>query len=200
MDFDMYSGLTSQAVALDAQLLTQRLVQLIDQPDLRRRMGQQGQARAVADYDWRKVFVQYQDLWAEQAAIRRAARSDDTPTSRAEQPAPSCDAARQDPFRLFAGYATHEVSPPTLMRWVEAHTVQDVLATLCSPLFKFAVPSDPAHMKRLSEALKLVQAQPLSIQAWAQACRAPLSDMVLLACQLAKVGALTFSSSAPPDQ
>lgn len=200
MDFDMYSGLTSQTVALDAQLLTQRLVQLIDQPDLRRRMGQQGQARAVADYDWRKVFVQYQDLWAEQAAIRRAARSDDTPTSRAEQPAPSCDAARQDPFRLFAGYATHQVSPPTLMRWVEAHTVQDVLATLCSPLFKFAVPSDPAHMKRLSEALKLVQAQPLSIQAWAQACRAPLSDMVLLACQLAKVGALTFSSSAPPDQ
>jgi starch synthase len=194
MDFDMYSGLSGQAVALDMQMLVERLVQLIKQPELRQRLGEQGRAHAVADFDWAAVFKHYLRLWDEQTSMRKAAAGSGSDNMRLSA-VPRFDAARQDPFRLFAGYGTHEVTPQFTMHWCPARSVDDVLRTLRSSLFSFAVPTDAAQMRRVAEAVAMVHAQPLSIQAWAKACNAPVADMVLLACQLAKAGALTLRSS-----
>ena len=183
----MYSGLTCQGVAMDMQMLVERLVQLIEQPALRQRMGQEGRARATQDFDWRVVFARYLSLWAELNILRR-----DAAATQAAQ-APHFDAARQDPYRLFAGYGTHEAGPLSQMQWRDAAvTVNDVLATLRSPLFNYAVASAPAQLQRLTEALKRLKAQPCLIQDWAHANQAPVGDMLLLACQLAKAGAITF--------
>ncbi|MDO9236783.1 MAG: glycosyltransferase family 4 protein [Aquabacterium sp.] len=193
MDFDMYSGLTCQGVAMDMQMLVERLVQLIEQPALRQRMGQEGRARATQDFDWRVVFVRYLSLWAELNILRR-----DAAVPKAPQ-APHFDAARQDPYRLFAGYGTHEAGPLSQMQWRDASvTVNDVLATLRSPLFNYAVASTPAQLQRLTEALKRLKAQPCLIQDWARANQAPVGDMILLACQLAKAGAINLSLHPQP--
>ncbi|MBI5926827.1 MAG: glycosyltransferase family 4 protein [Aquabacterium sp.] len=194
MDFDMYSGLSGQAIALDMQMLVERLVQLIEQPDLRQRLGEQGRAHAAAHFDWAEVFKQYISLWNEQTAMRKDAAGSGADKLRLSV-APRFDPARQDPFRLFAGYGTHEVSPQFIMHWNPTHSVDDVLRTLRTPLFSFAMPSGAEQMRRLTDALARLQAEPLSIQAWAQACNAPVADMVLLACQLSKAGALTLRSS-----
>jgi len=75
---DSYVQYVSQLSALtriDVRKLTEALVALGSDPDLRARMGQAGQARARATYDWSVVIGQMQALWGEQAAMLAQARA-----------------------------------------------------------------------------------------------------------------------------
>ena len=70
--YPQYCAATSALTELDMPEMVARILQLARNPDLRRRMGAAGRARANALYDWRQVIPQMQDLWAEQDAMRRA--------------------------------------------------------------------------------------------------------------------------------
>jgi hypothetical protein len=69
-----YVGQLAAMTRIDIAALTRALVTLGTDPDLRRRMGEAGRARARALYDWRVVIPQMQALWAEQSAMLAHAR------------------------------------------------------------------------------------------------------------------------------
>jgi glycosyltransferase involved in cell wall biosynthesis len=55
--------LLAQSVAVDVQLYCRRIQQLIDSPQLLKRMSQASRERALALYDWSQVIPQWDALW-----------------------------------------------------------------------------------------------------------------------------------------
>ena len=95
-----YCASTSAMTELDMPELTARILDLARNPDLRRRMGAAGAARARALYDWLHIIPQMQDFWAEQDAMRRAGAGGAVRYAAEGLPvAPS-------PTALFGGYPT----------------------------------------------------------------------------------------------
>jgi glycosyltransferase involved in cell wall biosynthesis len=123
--YDNYVAMTGQNVAVDLREAEAAIVRLIEDPDLRRTLGAQAQAQARAVFDWSAIIPQYQALWAEQDARRRAAPPDPSPTNNPMRP---------DPYTLFAGYPTRHlqhidvVSPIPGVDWAVAQ------ARLAAPL------------------------------------------------------------------
>ena len=93
-----YCSLASAMTEIDMGELTARILDLAQNPGLRRRMGAAGQARARSVYDWAQIVPQMQALWDEQAARRRKAASHRYPAD-ALAIAPS-------PTALFGSYPT----------------------------------------------------------------------------------------------
>lgn len=98
-DYHFYLGNVAQATAVDVDQAAQAFATLAADPEMRRRMGAAGRARALALYDWPKVIAAYRALLDQLAAIR-AKGGERAPPQVVHQP------ARMDPFRLFAAYPT----------------------------------------------------------------------------------------------
>ncbi|MBX3482746.1 glycosyltransferase family 4 protein [Phenylobacterium sp.] len=99
--YDNYVGATAQYVAVDLQKAEEALLRLFEDADLRRTLGAQAQRQAREVFDWAAIIPQYQALWAEQDARRRA-----------HPPAPPrVNPYRPDPYTLFAGYPTRHLQP-----------------------------------------------------------------------------------------
>lgn len=97
-----YCAVTSALTEIDQPELVDRILTLARDGDLRRRMGRAAQAHVRAHYDWSVIVPQMQALWAEQEAMRVAAkplryRADSLPI------APS-------PTHYFAAYPTEQVT------------------------------------------------------------------------------------------
>ena len=60
-----YHLLLSQGIAVDVEGLADALGRFIRSADLRRRMGEAGRARAVAEFSWPVVIERYEETWAE---------------------------------------------------------------------------------------------------------------------------------------
>lgn len=104
--YQSYVGTLAQATAVDVGCAARALVDLIASPDLRRRMGAAGRARAAATFDWPVVVGQIKALFGD-LAERRAA---------AGQPAASrhrLNPVNGDPFVDFAPFATAVLTPST---------------------------------------------------------------------------------------
>lgn len=101
MKYDHYVGATAQLTAIDLDRAEVFLSTLIQHPNIRRTMGAAARQRAREVFDWRAIIPQYQALWAEQDARRRA-----RPPEPRRQPNPY----RPDPFVLFANYPTRHLS------------------------------------------------------------------------------------------
>ena len=115
LDYDNYCWTAAAATSVDLRELTERLVALVEQPDLRRRLGRAGQARARQTYDWAHVFKQHQALWGEMNARRLAAANNPEEAAWAAA-APTIPPSRLDPFRAFGNYPTHQIGPRTVVR------------------------------------------------------------------------------------
>lgn len=104
-----YLSQLSAMTRLDVGALAAALGTLATDPDLRARMGQAGQARARALYDWRAVIPQIQALWAEQSAMLAHARSRDAAAlgPRPMSHVPVLPASDQ----MFAAYPTARPGP-----------------------------------------------------------------------------------------
>jgi len=110
----MYCGHTCSLVAVDVHATAQTFERLFRSPELRRQMGEAGQARARTTYDWSTIIAQYEALWAQQNAIRQA----DAPSLKPVQhPWP----ARMDPFHAFASYPTQVLTPHTVLGLADAN-------------------------------------------------------------------------------
>jgi glycosyltransferase involved in cell wall biosynthesis len=99
--YDNYVGAVAQFTAVDLRAAEAAIVALVNDEDLRRRMGEQARMRARQVFDWSAIVPQYQALWAEQAA-RLAALAEPSQT-RVNPYAP-------DPFTLFAGYPSRHLA------------------------------------------------------------------------------------------
>ncbi len=95
--YDMYCGHACELVAVDVAATANALGQLIENPDLRKQMGNSGRARAQAQFDWKSVIHSYRELWSDLSARRLNAAGISFPPLSAKPD-------RMDPFKVFAGY------------------------------------------------------------------------------------------------
>ena len=105
LNWPTYMGHTSLATAVDIDACTRALCQLIENPVLRKRMGQNARQRAREIYDWKVVIAAYEQLWRELAEIRVGA-PESAPVKAGKPPYPLGD----DPFRVLGHYATRTLS------------------------------------------------------------------------------------------
>lgn len=110
-DYDAYSGYAGAHVAVDIEAGAKAFAALFVSPELRRRMGAAGRARARAVYDWRHIIPRYEALWAEQDAVR---------SRHAVERHPSPWPARLDPFHAFEGYASRTLDADARFMLVDA--------------------------------------------------------------------------------
>ena len=101
-NYDFFIGRASMATVVAFEPLVERIVDLASDADLRRRMGEAGRTRAVAEFDWPVILDRYCAFAAELGELRRAAA---TLRKRPAIPFP----IRPDPFVLFQSYPTHHV-------------------------------------------------------------------------------------------
>jgi glycosyltransferase involved in cell wall biosynthesis len=125
VNYGSYVGAASQYVAIDYAEAVTAISALVQSPELRRRMGESGRARARSVFDWSVIIPQYQALWAEQDARRRAAPS--------ESVAPD-NPFRPDPYRLFANYPTRHLGLDDRISLPTDMTVADAAVRLAQPL------------------------------------------------------------------
>jgi glycosyltransferase involved in cell wall biosynthesis len=126
--YESYIAGTSHLVAVDPVESVRALVQLMENPDLRRRMGEAGRERARTVFDWRAIVPRYQALWAELAAIRTSGA---TVTPTADNP------WRPDPFRMFASYPTEALRPDMLFAAAPGVSSDAAVALLSTPAANF---------------------------------------------------------------
>ncbi|NDY90855.1 glycosyltransferase family 4 protein [Ideonella livida] len=108
--YDLYCGKSCELVAVDVDQATQRLLALLDDPALARRLGEAGRARARHVYDWAVVMARYRELWARLNEERQHA-------SDWAGPLPlHTPVDRQDPFTLFSMYPTQHLDETLAVR------------------------------------------------------------------------------------
>ncbi|MHC1710909.1 MAG: glycosyltransferase family 4 protein [Solidesulfovibrio sp.] len=187
INYDRYVGLACQNVSVDRAILAEKLDALVSNPDLRRRMGEAGQARAREVFDWSVIFGQYQALWKELAAIRN------TPAERAWLQ-PRNVPHRHDPFHVFSSYPTHRILPTTSVLPREDPASFEIL--LQDPLFSYAKDSlpSPGLARRLVSVLSVETATTMEEIA-ARSGERVNTVMFSMSC-LAKAGVVRL---VPPD-
>jgi glycosyltransferase involved in cell wall biosynthesis len=152
ISYDTYVGSASQLTAVDIGDATGALVNLINNPDLRRKMGAAAQARAREVFDWRVIVGQYEALWAEMNAQRLAAPA--VPSPRRDLVA---NPRRMDPFLLFGGYASEWLTASTIITLTPGQTLETLRELLKSKIVTFgslAIPNAKeaeALVERLSQ-------------------------------------------------
>jgi len=99
--YQAFVGAVAQHTAVHVGKAAEAIAELARNPDLRRRMGAAGRARARETFDWPVVVRQITGLFDELATLRAA-----TPGGAASH---RLHPLRGDPFADFAGFATHDL-------------------------------------------------------------------------------------------
>lgn len=108
MQYELYLVSAAQMTTVDLTDAVEALVALVENPDLRRRMGETAQAQARAVFDWSNIIPQYQAFWGELAERRDAAVAGGENRS-------GVNPRRLDPFDLFEAYPSEVVTGSTLV-------------------------------------------------------------------------------------
>ncbi|MDB5362583.1 MAG: glycosyl transferase-like protein [Rhodospirillales bacterium] len=156
-NYDRYIGEVAQFTALDLNACTAAFTALIDDADLRRRMGAAGRERARRRFDWRVVIGQYQALWAE-LGHHRAAAAPVPPVRDIATIRP----ARPDPFHAFAGYPSRRLDAMSLISLVPGGR-ERLLLLRPSPMIAFAEPVLPAE-DEAAHILMLLEKGPSTVE------------------------------------
>jgi alpha-maltose-1-phosphate synthase len=101
LNYSTYVGHAAMRSAVDVTACAQALIKLIEQPELRQKLGQNAAIQARSVYDWQVVIGAYEALWAD-LDDRRSAAAMVAPLRGKALPCPLLD----DPFRQFAHYPT----------------------------------------------------------------------------------------------
>ncbi|HKR88934.1 MAG TPA: glycosyltransferase family 4 protein [Phenylobacterium sp.] len=131
-NYDYFLSRTSTTTSVEPRALTGRLTALVENADLRRRQGEAGRQRALAEFDWAVVYGRYQALWEELGEIR--ARSAEDPELRLAA-APRQAPTRLDPFTAFAHYPTRHLGLAARARAAPGASVAAYEAMTGHPMF-----------------------------------------------------------------
>lgn len=127
INYDRYIGVTCYSVAVDFGQLERRLIDLVESPDLRRKLGENGKARAVEVFDWEKIYRQYQALYEHLGDLRAVM------PEIWERQQPNRRPSRLEPYDVFACYPTKHLSGTTKV--AAQRTVGDWESTRSAGLF-----------------------------------------------------------------
>ncbi|MEX2408403.1 MAG: glycosyltransferase family 4 protein, partial [Rhodovibrionaceae bacterium] len=194
-NYDHYIGYASQSVAVEIDAAAEAVTRLVEDAELRRKLGAAGARRAREVFDWRHVIAAYQALWGELAA-RRARDTEVAPLGAAETaPHPS----RGDPTRLFAGYPTEYLGKDTVVT-----LASDVPETRLAALEGLKLASFGAERRlparHRQELLAQLSAKPLTLKALlAELPEADREAAIATLAWLAKLGVVRLSRSGGKD-
>ena len=152
LTYDQYCWASASATAVDVAAYSDAVTALVENADLRRRMGEAGRARAREVFDWTVVYAQYQALWAELNGRRRAALGNAGQLAWIRA-APQAAPARLDPFHTFGHYVTHTLDADTRLTLLPGAGRQDLATALDHPLFG-ALPVPRAAVEAIFAALQ----------------------------------------------
>ncbi len=188
-------GVTS-TVSVDISELTDRLVDLVESPDLRKRMGASGRARARSDFDWADIYRRYKALWAELTA-RRLSIIEHPESLAALVAAPRASVHYQDPFRTFSHYATSHIGSGARLRLSPGGSVDRYRVIARHSLFfeaGLAALQGAARTDALAIAvLTRLAAGETTVGDLARKAHSGLDATILVVATLAKMGLLELS-------
>ncbi len=113
--YEHFCGRVAAAVSFDHQELADRLETLVNDPDLRRQMGEAGRRRAGQDYDWAGIYRRYVELWSEQT--RRRSRGFLSANQKIAS-RPAMHPGHLDGYHVFRTYPTHLMDADTIVSMV----------------------------------------------------------------------------------
>ena len=128
-----FIGLIGQATAVDIDHCAQAITSLVENPELRHRMGAAGRQRVERLYDWQQVIAQYQSLWRELAAIRATART-------VGERDPNRDPVHPDypdPFTLFQSHPTAALRRDSKLRLADLDAIYLLSRLRSDPMHSF---------------------------------------------------------------
>jgi len=151
INYDAFAAAAAQSVAVDIATATEAFVRLANDPALRKTMGEAGRTAARQSFDWPLIIKAYEDLWA-------ALREERLSAVGHSMTHPSLP--RPNPFTLFAGYPTHQISEETRLTQgsldlIRALTTQSLSAAIARPLPNFLMAD--TEVSCLLEVLKTPQ-------------------------------------------
>ena len=138
LNYHNYVGATAQSTAVDLAEAETAILALVDDDDRRRAMGAAAARQAREVFDWSAVIPQYQALWGEQDARRRAA----PPLTSA-----TVNPYRPDPYTLFSGYPTRHLQRTDLVALVPGMDWPLAQARLQGPLAAYSGFNRPNAME-----------------------------------------------------
>lgn len=110
-----YLCASSQSTSIDIDAVASAIVELADNPPLRRSMAASGRQRAADTYDWRHIIRAYEELWNNLAAQRRQEKSFGGMPPHWQAAHPTCP----NPWQMFSPFPTMHLEPGTVLRMVE---------------------------------------------------------------------------------
>jgi starch synthase len=186
--YGRYCMTTAQSISVDVEFCAQAYLKLIEDPSLRRRMGEAGAAHAQAKFDWRVVIAAYQALWQELAELRRGAP--EVVPLEADRPA---HPLRDDPFSLFSTYPTGYVDGDTVATAAPGGSRQRLTELRAIPLANL-VPSLLLPEAEIAKLLEHVARSPSSVgQLLAAVPEAKRNPARRSLGWLAKIGLIRFT-------
>ena len=121
LSYEQYIGTAAASCVVEVDRCAEYLSELLRNPELRRKMGAAGRKRARQCYDWSVIIPQYEELWRELVDRRRSAG----PRVRAGMSA-ARHPLRQDPFRVFASYASTVIDQTMWLELASANPRDDL--------------------------------------------------------------------------
>ena len=192
LNYDLYIAHAHAVVSVELTACVRALQTLIEDPSLRRKMGEAGRARVLQSYDWSVVIRSYQTLWTEQETMRAHAQQN--------HPVPSLRAPGfMNPLNLFDHYPTHLLQPGTTVRISPKATQEELLAVRRLKMWGFA-PKWLASESELTKAWRVLSDAGdlgMSVERWAAALEWSISRTLIQAAWMMKVGVL---AQCPGDQ
>ena len=191
LNYDMYIAHAHCVASVDIAACTRALLRLIGDPDLRKRMGEAGRNHVRAHLDWKVVMASYQDIWAEQNALRAHAEHH-APVPPRRQP------GFLSPLRLFDHYPSRLLLPQTMLCVAGGVGVQDVEGVRRLQMWGFAKAS-LAGEQALARAWTDLAAHGhagLPLSQWAQAQGWSAAHAVYQAAWMMKVGLIAVAEDS----
>jgi len=135
---DMTGPYLESQTEIDMEALTICLREVITNPDLRRKFGEQGRRRAIAEFGWPGIIQRYEGLWRQQL--------DDLAVSRTE----STQANSVDYNKIFRHFATRTLDSDVVI----ALSVSADIETGLPSLRQLPAEIDPEQVSRIRENLR----------------------------------------------
>jgi glycosyltransferase involved in cell wall biosynthesis len=183
LDYDNFLAHAVQLAAVDVAATAEAITLLATDPAHRRAMGEAARLRAEAVFDWSVIIPQYQALWAELAALRRATRTRPEPL---------------DPTDVFADWPSTPLLPDTpIARDPAAPTDLAAMLALPAAIHPAADAARAAALRAVLEALPEGTTTPAALHAALPGTPPLLLDRALL--WLLKTGFLHRPAARPRD-
>jgi glycosyltransferase involved in cell wall biosynthesis len=135
-NYDYFIGRVGQFAAVEIEAAAEAYLRLVDDAELRRRMGTAAQAQA-ARFDWAEIIPRYRALWAQLAELR-AREPEIAPWPGGSPVAPQSSPLWPDPMVKFRTYPTRILSGETRLARSDAASAAALAELAAEPLNSLA--------------------------------------------------------------